>query len=479
VLIAEHHPVITFGARKADNKLRSDIDTLKKAGVGVIETRRGGGVTAHNPGQSVFYPVLNLRGLKLGISEYIRTLERIGIELLKQLGIEAQRRMGYPGLWAASKKIASVGVRVSKFVTYHGMAINISNDLSIFDYIVPCGIEGVKMTSVFKETGRQYTTEQVKQKLIPLLHQHLSIQNERRATSNESRATSNKQRKLPPWLKRPMPAGQDYERTRKVIESCGIETICVNANCPNRGECWSQGSAAILILGNICTRNCRFCSVVKAKPQPPDMTEPARLADMSERLRLKYLVITSVTRDDLPDGGAGHFRDCIRTVRQRCHHIKIEILTPDFKGSQQRAIEILSDALPFVFAHNIETVESLYPTARAGADYGHSLNLLRLAKQNSSKIKTKSSIMLGLGETAGEIERCLKNLRSVGCDMITIGQYLKPSKNALDVVRYVPPEEFTYWQKRAYRLGFAHCLAGPFARSSYKAALQDQEHKNK
>jgi lipoic acid synthetase len=466
VFIAEHYPVITLGARKADNKLCSDIDSLKKSGIEVIETRRGGGITAHNPGQLVFYPILNLRQLNLGVSEYVRTLERIGIDLLKQFGIEVKRRKGCPGLWVKDRKIASVGVRVSRFVTYHGMAINISNDLSIFDYIVPCGIEGVKMTSVLKETGVYYSMDGVKEKLQVLLRKHLSI-------SNEIRDTRYEIRKLPSWLKRPMPSGTDFDNTEKILESCGMETICVNANCPNRAGCWSQGSVAVLILGNICTRNCRFCSVAKGKPKPPDITEPARLAKMAEKLDLKYMVITSVTRDDLPDGGAGHFRDCIKAVRQRCPDMEFEILTPDFKNCQQKAIEILYDALPFVFAHNVETVQSLYPAARSGADYERSLNLLRLAKQTFPKIKTKSSIMLGLGETAAEVEQVLKDLRSVGCDMITIGQYLEPSKNSLDVVRYVPPDEFTYWEKKAYQLGFIHCVSEPFARSSYKSGLDD------
>ena len=493
VLIAEHPPVITLGARQSANKLLTNRSDLAKRQIDVVESRRGGGTTAHNPGQLVFYPILHLQELGLGISEYIRELEAIGIELLEQLGVESQRRKGLPGLWVNDRKIASIGVRISKFVTYHGMAINIQNDLSIFDFLVPCGLEGIEMTSVLKETGRRYSMPDVKQKLSQLLIKHFS-------TSNEPRATSDKRRKLPPWLRRPLPAGDTYKRTEDILSSLGLETICTNANCPNRGECWDRGTAAVLILGNICTRNCRFCSVSTGKPAPPDPTEPLRIAEMAKQLGLKYLVITSVNRDDLPDRGAAHFRDCINKVRQHCHDInpirhsrsdenmvrtdetsngvnmsngiKFEILTPDFRDCQADALKILADALPFVFAHNVETVPSLYPFVRTGGDYKLSLNLLKMAKESYGNTATKSSIMLGLGETDAEVEQVLKDLRDVGCDRITIGQYLKPSKNSLEVLEYVAPEKFDSWKQKAISLGFSWVMSSPFTRSSYFAEQQ-------
>ena len=231
-----------------------------------------------------------------------------------------------------------------------------------------------------------------------------------------------------------------------------------------------------MILGNICTRNCKFCSVATGKPAPPDPSESWRLAEMAKQMRLKYLVITSVDRDDLPDGGASHFRDCINNVRKRCPDIKFEILTPDFRGCQAWAIEILREALPFIFAHNVETVPALYPIARAGGDYQMSLNLLKIAKEtlrfaqgDNFEIVTKSSIMLGLGETDAQVEKVLKDLRSVGCDRITIGQYLKPSKNSLQVVKYVSPSKFDFWKQKAIELGFSWIISSPFARSSYLA----------
>ena len=488
VLIAEHPAVITLGARQNANKLLANRSTLAQRNIDVVDIRRGGGATAHNPGQLVFYPILDLQQLGLGIGEYIRKLEAIGIELLKQSGVQSQRKKGFPGLWISEKKIASIGVRVSRFVTYHGMAINIQNDLSIFDFIVPCGLDGVKTTSVAKETGRGYLMNQVKEKLTQLLIEHFSKKSKIENGKSEMG-------RLPSWLRRPLPAGAAYSAVENILTNLQLQTICVNANCPNRGECWSRGTATVLILGNICTRNCKFCSVSVGRPTPPDPTEPQRIAEMAERMGLKYLVITSVNRDDLPDGGAGHFRDCINKTRQQCQDIhpvrdsqtdkntvrreetsngvKFEILTPDFRGCQAEALKTLADALPFVFAHNIETVPALYRKARPGGDYQRSLALLKMARESYRDIQTKSSIMLGLGETDAEVEQALKDLRNVGCNRITIGQYLKPSKDSLEVVEYVPPAKFDFWKQRAAQLGFSWVMSSPFARSSYLAEQEN------
>ncbi|MFH1614104.1 MAG: lipoyl synthase [Planctomycetota bacterium] len=278
--------------------------------------------------------------------------------------------------------------------------------------------------------------------------------------------TSNR---LPPWLRRRMPAGEGFNRTRDILGSLGLETICVNANCPNRGECWERGTATVLILGNICTRNCKFCSVQTGKPGPVDITEPARVAEMAEKMRLKYLVITSVNRDDLPDGGAEQFKNVINAVRQQISDINFEILTPDFRCCQDTAIQILSEVLPFVFSHNIETVPRLYPAARSGGDYNCSLALLEKAKKAWPDIATKSALMLGLGETDDEIDRVLRGLRNVGCDRIAIGQYLRPTKDSLEVSEYITPEKFDYWKQHARQLGFGWVMSSPFTRSSYMA----------
>ncbi|UCG55953.1 MAG: lipoyl synthase [Phycisphaerales bacterium] len=478
VLIVEHSPVITLGARQSANKLLVSRKELAGRGIDVVEIRRGGGTTAHNPGQLVLYPILRLRELRLGIGDYIRRLETIGAELLSQLGVRATRREGFPGLWIGDRKIASIGVRVSKGVTCHGMAINIRNELSIFDHLIPCGLDGVEITSVLKETGQHYPMADVKEKIGVLLSRHLCAAPASRSTgadtgvpaaANESQATSHSRRKLPPWLRRPLRASPKYREVEKTLSSLQLHTICGSANCPNRGQCWSRGTATVLILGEVCTRNCKFCSVPVGRPAPPDPAEPARLAEMALKMRLEYLVITSVNRDDLPDGGASHFRDCIDQVRQKCPDMKFEILTPDFRNCQEQALQILSEALPFVFAHNIETVPRLYRAARAGADYERSLNLLKMAQTTGAGTVTKSSIMLGLGETEVEVEQVLRQLREVGCDRITIGQYLKPSKDSLEVVEYIPPAKFDFWRHRASDLGFSWVVSAPFARSSYFA----------
>ncbi len=281
-------------------------------------------------------------------------------------------------------------------------------------------------------------------------------------------------RKLPPWLRRPLPAGKAFTHTDDILSELQLNTICIHANCPNRGECWARGTATVLILGNICTRNCRFCSVASGKPAPPDPTEPQRLSEMVGQMKLKYLVITSVNRDDLPDGGASHFHDCITTVRQQYPKTQFEILTPDFRTHEEKALETLKAALPFVFAHNVEMVPELYPQARPGANYQDSLHLLARAKEVfGQEIPTKSSIMLGLGETDGQVERTLRDLRAAHCDRLTIGQYLRPSRDSLEVVEYLHPDRFSRWGQKARDLGFSWVISAPFARSSYLAEQED------
>jgi len=282
-------------------------------------------------------------------------------------------------------------------------------------------------------------------------------------------------RKLPPWLHRPLPAGHTYQSTDRILNSLGLETICTNANCPNRGECWARGTATVLILGNVCTRNCKFCSVASGKPEPPDPDEPRKLAEMAEKMALSYFVITSVDRDDLDDGGATHFCNCIQYVRSRLPQMKFEILVPDFRDCQEKALDILAQARPFVFAHNVETVPSLYPVARSGGNYRRSLNLLKMAKGKFPDQPTKSSIMLGLGETDAEIEQVLKDLHSVGCDRLTLGQYLRPSRDSLAVKEYVTPGTFDFWKEKAQKLGFSWVMSSPFTRSSYMAEQENPQ----
>ena len=466
VLILEHPPVITLGVRKDLNEMLVDKGVLAQKGIEIAQVRRGGGCTAHNPGQVVLYPIIKLHSLGLCVSDYIRALEVIGIELLKKLKVPAERRRRFPGLWTHGKKIGSIGVRIKRGVTFHGMAINIKNDLSIFQNIVPCGLHGVQITNVAEETGREHSVALVKQRLADLCFKHLSGQN---SDSVDRQPTEASAAKLPPWLKRRLRDGETFNRTRDVLDTLGLETICTNANCPNIGECWAKGTATVLILGNVCTRNCRFCSVATGKPEPPDPDEPRRVAQMAEQLNLKYLVITSVNRDDLPDGGATHFRNVVNRCRRQIPDMRFELLVPDFKHCQEKAVQILADAVPFVFGHNVETVPSLYQKVRPQANYSLSLELLRRAKETYTDIQTKSSIMLGLGESETEVIDVLKDLRRAGCDRIAIGQYLRPGKDAIPVAEFIGPDKFHWWGEKARRLGFSWVMASPFTRSSFGA----------
>ncbi|MCE5186478.1 MAG: lipoyl synthase [Planctomycetaceae bacterium] len=286
---------------------------------------------------------------------------------------------------------------------------------------------------------------------------------------NKAMTEQNVKRRLPQWLKRRIGEGETFMQTHQTLHELGLETICTNANCPNKGDCWSRGTATVLILGNICTRNCRFCSVGHGRPLPPDATEPLRVAAMANKMGLKYLVITSVDRDDLKDGGAAHFRDVIQQCRNEIPSLEFELLVPDFRDCQEEAIAILGEALPFIFGHNIETVPALYSKARPGGDYRRSLDLLEKAKKAWPRTQTKSSLMLGLGETDEHLMHVLKDLRAIGCDRLSLGQYLKPSKESLEVEEFVTPEKFEWWRQQALALGFSWVQSSPFTRSSYHA----------
>lgn len=274
-------------------------------------------------------------------------------------------------------------------------------------------------------------------------------------------------RRLPSWLKRPIPAAGGTYFTKDLIGELGLETICESGKCPNRSECWTRRTATFMILGDVCTRPCGFCAVKRGHPEEVAIDEPARLAEACARLGLRHVVITSVTRDDLPDGGAEHFRRCILAVRERTG-ATIEVLTPDFEGSSTAIATVLS-AAPEVFNHNLETVARLQQHVRRKSQYELSMNVLAVAKRMHPEIRTKSGLMLGLGETTEEVLETFSDLRSVGCDFLTLGQYLQPSTRHLPVLRYLPPEEFDELGRVARLLGFIEVASGPFVRSSYHA----------
>ena len=275
----------------------------------------------------------------------------------------------------------------------------------------------------------------------------------------------------PPWIRVRLPSGNAVESLKSRLRSRELVTVCEEATCPNIHECFSKGTATFMVLGEVCTRRCSFCDVAHGRPLPPDSNEPAQLARTVRDMKLNYIVITSVDRDDLRDGGAAHFAECIDQVRDLNPGIRIEILVPDFrgKGKVDRALDILSASPPDVFNHNIETVQELYRNVRPGADYRWSLELLSRFKQQHPDIPTKSGIMLGLGETREQVDEALRDLREHQVDMITLGQYLQPTAHHHPVLRYWTPEEFESLADYGYKLGFSHMAAGPLVRSSYQA----------
>lgn len=279
--------------------------------------------------------------------------------------------------------------------------------------------------------------------------------------------TTPNRRRLPDWLKRPLPSGNENFLTHNLLRELRLETVCENARCPNRPECYSRRTATFMILGNVCTRPCGFCSVPRGTPDPLEDDEPERVAEAAHRLGLRHVVITSVTRDDLPDGGAEHFARCVQAVRERTG-AAVEVLTPDFLGDRA-AIDRVIAAQPDVFNHNTETVPRFYRKVRGRADYQRTLDLLAHVKRQAPHITTKSGLMLGLGETREELLETLADLRAARCDMLTLGQYLTPTLKHVPVARYLPPTEFDELATLARTLGFAHVASGPYVRSSYHA----------
>lgn len=276
----------------------------------------------------------------------------------------------------------------------------------------------------------------------------------------------------PEWIRMKMPDSARFQEIKQILRENKLHTVCEEASCPNIGECFSSGTATFMILGDICTRRCPFCDVAHGKPLPPDVNEPANLARTIAQMRLKYVVITSVDRDDLRDGGAQHFVDCIQAVREQSPEIKIEVLVPDFRGRIDVALEILKSAPPDVMNHNLETVPRLYKQARPGADYQNSLDLLKNFAELYPNVPAKSGLMLGLGETDEEILAVMRDLRAHNVTMLTLGQYLQPSPHHLPVMRFVTPERFAQFEQEALAMGFTHAACGPMVRSSYHADTQ-------
>ncbi len=494
VLLAEHDPpVITMGRRAAMANVLADTDQLAAAGVELIKIRRGGDVTWHGPGQLVAYPILRIDKRKLTLHAYVHRLEQAVINVLGHLGIQARRRDGLIGVWVGEQKVAAIGVAVSRWVTYHGLSLNVSADIGGFDAIIPCGINDVSITSVSKLLGRDVSVKEVKPILLECLGKALGFdrlredcelspardngQSKTDAGESHARKADARRKRLPQWLRRPIPAGPDAAEVRRLLSKLNLHTVCSSAHCPNQAECFAKRTATFMILGDHCTRRCRFCAGSGGEPLPVDNAEADAVAEAAGALGLRHVVITSVTRDDLPDGGAGHFAHVTSAVHRRLPKSTIEILIPDFQGDEQALATALAGGCD-ILNHNVETAPRLYPTVRPQANYRRSLAVLDAARRigaqrrtdDSGKgLYTKSGLMLGLGETRDELLEVFADLRSVGCDILTIGQYLAPSPQHHPVVRFVPPEEFDAIGEQALALGFSAVAAGPFVRSSYNA----------
>jgi lipoic acid synthetase len=456
LILVEHPPVVTIGRSGGSKELRSSEEELKEKGASVYRVDRGGMATFHGPGQLVAYPILKLVVKDLHL--YLRRLLDAVAAVLRRYGLNPELRKGKPGVWCGPAKIASIGMAARKWTTYHGVALNVSTDLHWFDTINPCGDPDLEVTSMERELGRSLDLKEVKERFIEAFCRVFEY-----PLSPEVRQRPEDR---PPWLVLPAPNAEATRRMEAELARLRLDTVCESACCPNLGECFERGTATFLILGRACTRMCRFCAVEKGVPDSVDPDEPERVARAVEHLGLKHAVITSVTRDDLPDGGADQFARTIELIRKRCPEAAIEVLVPDFGGAAA-ALQTACDARPDVFNHNVETVARLYPVVRPRATYQRSLDILRYAAGRG--LTVKSGLMLGLGETDCEVLETIRDLRRAGCSFLTIGQYLSPSKSHLPVFRYVPPDEFHKWADTARSAGFEEVAAGPLVRSSYRA----------
>jgi lipoic acid synthetase len=503
LLLLEHPHVYTLG-KSADPA--HVLVPPASVGAELVRADRGGDVTYHGPGQLVGYPIVTLPEWRAGqrdVVAYVRRLEAVLIAALADLGVEAGRDQGYTGVWVGDEKIAAIGVRVSQGRTRHGFALNVDPDLSMFGHIVPCGIADRGVTSLAAQLEETPPMQRVVDAVTARFAEHFPyaeverqhvVWRERasdlsvfsREGAEEAAADPSAPVRLlgrlaeagvqapqedpafrrPEWMKVKADLGPNYRETKRIMRGLSLHTVCEEAGCPNIYECWADKTATFMILGERCTRACGFCLVDTRHPLPLDEDEPQRVADAVAQLGLAHAVITSVARDDVRDGGASVFAATIRAVRARTPRTAVEVLIPDCKGDPD-ALATIFDARPDVLNHNLETVARLQRAARPSAAYFRSLALLARAKD--AGLTTKSGIILGMGETEDELRGAIADLRNVGVDILTLGQYLRPTARHLPVVRWWTPAEFDALGAYARGLGFAHVESGPLVRSSYHA----------
>ncbi|MFB6344309.1 MAG: lipoyl synthase [bacterium] len=486
LLLLEHPPVVTRGASADDESdFRIPPEQLERRGIQVESISRGGGLTYHGPGQLVVYPIV--KSERKDIDSYLRSLEEVLRQTLEAFSITPDGRDDETGVWTGGEKIGSIGVSFRRWVSMHGLALNVDVDCRPFQDIVPCSNPDETMTTMEDKLRRAPMMGDVRATLVEAFAdvfggEALEVEEETpwdRAYADlpdhenrkllPRRGDGDEPRRKPSWLKAKIPGGENYSNIQNLMDEKMLNTVCEEASCPNLGECWSRGTATFMILGDTCTRACGFCDVKTGTDLDVDTMEPARVARAVQQMELDHTVITSVNRDDLPDGGASIWAKTIKAVRETTPDTSIEVLIPDLMGDWE-ALQTIFDAEPDILNHNVETVPRLYPTVRPQARYDRSLQLLE--RSSRAGFPTKSGIMLGIGERRDEIKRTLNDLYDHGVEILTLGQYLRPSEQHLPVDRWVHPEEFDRWQSTAESIGFEHVESGPLVRSSYHADEQ-------
>lgn len=463
LLLLEHPPTITTGRAGQPENVLVSREQLEREGINLVSVDRGGDATYHGPGQLVAYPIIDLRDRNRDARRYVRDLEEVIIRTLGDFDITASRDQSHAGVWVENEEMAAIGVSVRQWVTRHGFALNVNTDLRPFSFINPCGFTDRGATSLSRLLARDVSVTAVTERLVARFAEVFGAQLEWAEGSPPGAG------RLPSWFKQ-KPAGPEVMGSMaKLLGDLRLHTICESAHCPNIGGCFSRKTATFLILGDVCTRRCTFCAVKKGRPLPVDDAEPRHLLEAVEKLGLRYVVLTSVTRDDLPDGGAAHFARAISALRGGKGSTTVEVLIPDFLGSAT-ALAVVAGAGPEVINHNVETVPRLYHGVRPQADYRRSVKLLAAAKEMNPQVVTKSGMMVGLGETREEVVAVMRDLKKADCDLLTIGQYLQPSPKHHPVVSFFTPEEFDEYRTIGKELGFTEVASSPLVRSSYQAA---------
>jgi lipoyl synthase len=508
LFLLEHPHVYTLGKR-AD--MRHVLVPPADVGAELVRTDRGGDVTYHGPGQLVGYPIVSLpakRGAdKHGMTDtvaYVRSVEQLLIDTLTDLGLANVGRLReHPGVWvdpdgADPRKIAAIGVRLTRGRSMHGFALNVAPDMRYWGYIVPCGIPDKRVTSLADEdidVGMREVVDVVAARAAALWgegadadRQDVVWRHSRADLSAFSRGEGPGEAvpvrlqgrlteagvteglqiatRKPPWLRSTFRTAPGYLRVKHTMRDLGLVTVCEEAGCPNIFECWADGTATFMINGERCTRACGFCLVDTRHPEPLDTSEPERVAEAVERMGLGFAVVTAVARDDLDDGGAAAFAETIRAIRRRTPGVQVEVLVPDCKGDEA-ALATIAAAGPDVFNHNVETVPRLQRAVRPSAGYARSLAVL--ARAAEAGLVTKSGLIVGMGESDDEVLATLADLRAVGVDIVTIGQYLRPTTHHLPVARWVEPATFDHYREAGEAMGIPHVESSPLTRSSYHA----------